>query len=424
MIFVARQVAIIGTACVALGAFAPPTFAQDQAPRNVSVRDRAKAQYGAEGVRAGAFLVFPSAEAIETYNTNVFADDADEVSDMVTQVNLGFGVESNWNTNRLAATAYSASRFYSDFAQQDSTDVGARANGRLDLSRKAYFGFDLGAEKSHEQIAESPTGLSLREPIEYSNLSGGLNYSQAFNQLRFAAFGRVSSYDYTDGVLGTGLVLDQDDRDVDTSELGGRVDYALSPATALFVSARKNWRTHDQDPVLGGLSRDSDGDEVLAGVRFDLTDLLVGEVGIGQFVQRYDAAGVEDTKSATVRSQLQWFPDELVSVTFAASRESGDAGVIGAAGFVRDAASVNIDYEFRRNIIFSVAANGADDDYVGLNRADERRSLTFSTDYIVSRRWSAFASLSRSAQRSSGDIATVGREYDIDRISLGVRWRR
>jgi hypothetical protein len=125
-----------------------------------------------------------------------------------------------------------------------------------------------------------------------------------------------------------------------------------------------------------------------------------------------------------VRAQVEWYPDELLTITLAANRNAGDSGVVGSAGFVSDRISARVDYEFRRNIIFGLGVMNIEDDYVGINRSDSRRNYDVSADYIVSRQWSAFVSFARFSQESSGDLATLGREYDIDQVTIGVRLRR
>jgi hypothetical protein len=380
--------------------------------------------YGAEGVRAGAFLAFPSAELYENYYSNVFAAPTNEVSDSATQLNFSLGVESNWSTHRLNASIGTVSRFFQDVSEQDSTDVTAALSGRLDMSRQTYFTVDLAAAGLNESIADSPTGQNLAKPVEYDRRGAGVGYSHALNRVRFSGSARVEKYDFDDGLLLGGPVLEQDDRDVEITNATLRADYALSPSTAFFVSTTHNWRNHDLAPVNPALNRDSEGQEYLAGVRFDLTDLLIGEIGVGQFSQEYDAPGTTDTNSGTVRAQVEWYPDELLTITLAANRNAGDSGVVGSAGFVSDRISARVDYEFRRNIIFGLGVMNIEDDYVGINRSDSRRNYDVSADYIVSRQWSAFVSFARFSQESSGDLATLGREYDIDQVTIGVRLRR
>ncbi|MBZ4302578.1 outer membrane beta-barrel protein, partial [Streptococcus pneumoniae] len=54
-------------------------------------------------------------------------------------------------------------------------------------------------------------------------------------RLRLSADAAVLRYDYRDGLSDAGAVIEQDDRDRTVARLTGRADYALSPATALFV---------------------------------------------------------------------------------------------------------------------------------------------------------------------------------------------
>lgn len=422
LVTAAKNVALLGTACMMI-AGAPSALAQEGG-RNVSVRDRAKALFAAQGVRAGSFLAYPSVELYENYNSNVFAAETDEVTDYATQINVNFGVESNWNTHRLGLNVGAASTFFQDQPNQDSTDVSANVSGRLDVSRSSYFTADLNAASLNEAIANSPVSASLAEPIRYDTAGIGATYVHAFNRFRLSGIGRFERNEYFDGKLTDNTTIDQDQRDVGITRAGVRLDYSIGPATALFVTATKNAFVYDGTESDPSELRDSDGEEVLAGIRFDLTDLLVGEIGVGQYAQHYDAVGVDSAERAALRTRLEWYPDELVTVAFNADREAATSGVDGAAGIDRDSVAVQIDYEFRRNVILGTGYRFNNDDYVGLDRTDERQTYNLSVDYIVDRQWSAFASVQHATQDSSGDPATRGRIFDVDQFTVGVRLRR
>ena len=425
LVTAAKNVALLGTACVLL-AGAPSAFAQgaDGGARNVSVRDRAKALFAAQGVRAGTFLAYPSVEVYENYNSNVLASETDEVSDYASQLNFNFGLESNWNTHRLGFQLGTASTFYQDSPKQDNTDVTAALSGRLDVSRSSYFTGDLNAGSLHESIAQSPTSENLAKPIEYDTAGVGVSYVHAFNRIRVSGIGRFDRNEYFDGELADGTPIEQDQRDVEIARAGIRVDYSIGPATSLFLTATKNSYIHDGVQADPTLFRDSDGEEYLAGIRFDLTDLLVGEIGVGQYAQHYDAAGIGSVERAAVRTKLEWYPDELLTVTLDVNREATDSGVVGAAGISRDSAAVRADYEFRRNIIFGAGYQYTTDDYVGIDREDERQTYDITLDYIVDRQWSAYAAVTHYTQDSSGAATSRGRVFDVDQVTFGVRLRR
>jgi hypothetical protein len=216
--------------------------------------------------------------------------------------------------------------------------------------------------------------------------------------------------------------IDQDDRDRDVTEAGIRFDYAVSPLTALFLAVGANQRDYKLEPPATIVNRDSEGYEALIGANFDLTRLIRGEIGVGYLSQTYDEPGVGETSGLAVRTNLEWYPDELVTVAFAAARSISDAGAFGAASYIANDATFAIDYEWRRNVIFGFEAGHSFDDYSGIDREDTRWSAVVSADYLVDRGVAFFVEAGHYEQSSEG--LQLGREYDINRAVIGIKLRR
>lgn len=413
-------------AALGWGLATPPASAQGDSnferDRNVSVRGRARPEYDAAGVRMGGFRLYPEVTAAAEFTDNVFGTDANEEEDLIWHVNPSLDLRSQWTTHELNFALDAPSRFYSDFDDNNATDLIGAANGRLDVYRDFnVFGGARYAAMS-EPLQSSPTALPLDEPIEYTQASGNLGFVKAFNRLRVSGEARHAVYDYDDGVLFDLTPVDQDDRDRTVTEFGMRADYAISPMTALFVAGSVNQRDYDLDPPDVGVNRDSEGYEALVGASFDLTRLIRGELGVGYLNQEYDDPNVGDSSGLAVRSNLEWFPDELITVSLGAERSVRDAGAVGASSYISNDVSVGVDYEWRRNVILGASVGYSLDDYQGVDREDERWASEFSVDYLVNRGAALFIEAGHYEQSSDGLFQ--GREYTINRALIGIRLRR
>ncbi len=409
------------------GAFdPPPAVAQDgdnfSRDRNVSVRGRARPEYDSVGIRMGGFMAHPQITIAGEYNDNVFATETNPEEDFIVHVTPEVSVRSHWSNHALNFNFSAPMRYYSDFDENDTTDFIGGLDGRIDIYRDLYvYG---GAEYGDmtEPLSSSPTALPLREPIEYTRASSNFGFVKAFNRLRLSGEARYAQFDFEDGFLFNNAPVDQDDRDRSVLEYGVRADYAVSPMTALFVAFGVNERDYDLDPPDVLVSRDSDGHEVLVGADFDVSRLVRGQIGVGYLEQNYDDPSVGETSGLAVRSRVEWFPDELVTVTFAASREVADAGAFGASSYIANNGSFAIDYEWRRNIIFGLRADYSVDDYSGIDREDTRWNTVFTADYLMNRGAAWFVEVGHYEQSSDG--LQFGREYDINRAVLGLKLRR
>jgi hypothetical protein len=403
-----------------------PAVAQDgdnfNRDRNVSVRDRPKPEYDAPGIRMGGFVLHPELLVAAEYTDNVFGTNTTTEEDWIWHADPSLTLESQWSTHELNFSLSAPSRFYSQFDRANTTDVVVGVDGRLDVYRDFYFHGGANYGNMTEPLASSPTNLPLAEPIEYARTLGEIGFVKAFNRLRVSGEARFTSYDYDDGTLFDLTPIDQDDRDRDVTEAGIRFDYAVSPLTALFLAVGANQRDYKLEPPATIVNRDSEGYEALIGANFDLTRLIRGEIGVGYLSQTYDEPGVGETSGLAVRTNLEWYPDELVTVAFAAARSISDAGAFGAASYIANDATFAIDYEWRRNVIFGFEAGHSFDDYSGIDREDTRWSAVVSADYLVDRGVAFFVEAGHYEQSSEG--LQLGREYDINRAVIGIKLRR
>jgi hypothetical protein len=340
---------------------------------------------------------------------------------MIYTVAPSLQLQSNWSTHALHLHAKSVSRFYDKFNTQDSTDYTVGADGRLDIVRGSSISGGVSYTDAFEPLADNPNA-GLREPIEYKLTAANIRGDWALARTKLGVFVSSDTYDYETGFLFNGVAANQDDRDRLVTEYGGRVDYSISPDTALFLTAKGNTRDYDLAPPRVGVNRNSDGYEVLGGVAFDLTRLIRGEIGAGYMHQEYDAAGVGDTDDATGNVKIEWFPTQIMTITAKASRFVGDSGLGGASSFLGTEASLGADYELLRNVILSGEVGWGKDEYQGVRRDDERWTGSLGAEYMLNRVAGVYGRYLHWDQDSSG--AAAGRKFKEDMFTIGVRLRR
>lgn len=420
------SLALVAAAVGAANITPAPAQAQDgdnfSRDRNVSVRQRPKPEYDVSGIQMGSFTLLPEVLLGVESTDNVFGTATDEQSDTVFTATPSARLESDWRNHELNFGVTAPNTFYSDFDDANTSELIATVDGRLDVYRDFFFRGGAVYGDRAEPLSSSPTTLPLAEPIEYTETGGNIGVTKVFNRLMVSADLSTSKLDYNDGVLFNLTPVDQDDRDRTLTRGVVRFDYAVSPATALFVAVGANQRDYDLDPPSVIVNRDSEGYDALVGANFDLTNLVRGEVGVGYFEQEYDDVSIGDSSGLAVRANLEWFPDELVTVNVGASREVADAGAVGAASYVANNAHFGVDYEWRRNVVLGANVAYSMDDYNGIDREDTRLSAELSADYLVNRGVALFAEAGHYEQDSEG--LDLGREYDTNRVMVGIRLRR
>jgi hypothetical protein len=394
-----------------------------EAPKNIPVRERPRPEYDPVGIPAGSFRVFPLLSLSAAHDDNVFATDVNEVDDLIAQVEGRARIASQWSSHALNFSSGIRQELHSDFNEENATSFDLGVDGRVDIARGSSVSGSIAYADQRESRSMTTSVALLEEPVRYRSTVANLTGSTTANRLQLSGRVRLSVFDYDDGrIAGTGVVVDQDDRDRTMLEGVVRADYAISPDTGLFVDLRANSRDYDLTPPQVTVNRDSGGYEVLVGSRFELTNLMRGEVAAGYQFQSYNEPGTDDTRGGTIRANVEWFPDQLVTVAFSAARDIADAGAVGAVSYITDGVGVRADYEFRRNIILTLSTGYSFDRYQEIDRHDKRWQAALSADYMMDRDASFFASFGHVNQTSSG--VDFGREFDINKFEIGVRLRR
>lgn len=388
-------------------------FARD---RNVNVRERPRPEYDTLGVRRGAFLIFPKVEISLAFEDNVFAEEEDPEQDAVVNFIPSVRAESQWSRHQVRAGLQLSTFQYGRFDTNNNTTYSANASGRLDVVR----GTAVTGAVSLDHLVESRTSpsspLEAVDPIEFDRAAFDIGASREVNRIRISGALHFQDYEYENARSFEGELIDEQFRNHTIAEQEVRVDYAISPALAVYGNAARNdWTYKEPDP--SGVRRDASGYQLAVGADFDLTQLTRGRVQAGYLSQSFDDPRVEDVSGLGFLAQVEYFPTPLLTVAVNAERSVVPTGVIGAGAVVRGALGAVADYEFRRNIIITARTQYAADDYRGLDREDRILSATIGAAYLLNRRVGLNAVVSHYRQDSEG--AFRGRRFSANRVQLG-----
>ena len=396
---------------IALPTEASSNFARD---RNISVTQRPRDDYEARGLRTGAFLVYPKLSATLEHNDNIYAAATDEVDDNILRLSPEIAINSDWPRHALAGYARATLNRFQDFGSEDTDDYGVGASGRLDVLRD----FTLSGGADHARLTEPRTSpnspAAALKPVQYNLSSARILASREFNRLRLSGRYGYQNFDYKSPPRRGGGIVDQTFRDRSVMEFMGRADYAVSPDTALFFEVTGNKRDYDRAPPVVPLQRDSDGVQLLAGANFELGAVTRGEVAIGYISQSFEDPDLDKIDGFGARAQVEWFPTELTTLTFGASRTVEDSAVPGAGAYLSSNISAQIDHELLRNVILTARAGYGEDEYDVIGRRDERKNFGLSATYLINRVVGITASYSYADQDT---VRGVGSPFTVNKFA-------
>jgi hypothetical protein len=406
--------------CAMAAAAAAPAQAQVayDRDRNMSVRDRANEAHKPLGIRTGAFLLLPRLDLGVEYNDNIYAAPTNETEDTIFTVAPSIVAESQWSVHRLSLFGGLTSRTFADAGDDDVLDYRIGADGQIDVRRDTYLTGNISTGEETEQRFTGNGPAALKEPIEIEFTRAGAAVVRNVNRIRASLGVDYANYDYKDGQIVGGGVFDEDFRDYDGFDITGRLDYAISPDTALFGAVTHRDRNYDQT----ALNRDSQGWRYLVGANFDLSATIRGEVGVGYSSTDYDNPAFENIDGVSAQGQLEWFPTQITTVTLNTLRDTVESDIGGASGIERTSGGIRVDHELRRDIILNGGYNYGQDKYEVIDRDDDNSQFFVGADWHVNRLVTAGVGYDRLSQNSDG--VNRDRDFDVNRFMFTVSLRR
>jgi len=116
---------------------------------------------------------------------------------------------------------------------------------------------------------------------------------------------------------------------------------------------------------------------------------------------------------------VTWFPSELTNVTFRAARDVGESALVGSSGFVSTSMAVAVDHDLYWNVLLFGEVGYASDDYEGIDRVDDRFSISAGATYLIDEKYAVDVVVSRLSQESDG--AQAFRNFDVNKLGVKLR---
>ncbi len=398
----------------------PQPFGFDRG-RNEAVATRARPDFDPKGIRLGAILLHPGVAAELGTDSNVFYNDANEEEDIVAALRPRLEAATTWSRHSLSAAVGLDDHRYQDNDSENHTDLYVNGEGRLDVQRGTYLILGGQQQRLTERRGDPDSPLASVKPLRYETRSAYLTGVHELNRARLSLRLERLNLNYKDAPLIGGGVADQDQRDQTTTIATGRLEYALSPGTALVAQVAANMRDYTLKPPLAQFDRDSEGSTYLLGVNTDLSRLVRGELTVGYLQQDYDDPALKDAKGLALEGNIEYFASPLTTVTLGASRTVEETLTTGASSFVATEATARVDHELRRNIILTGGIGMLNRDFQGMSRDDDLTRADLGARFLLNRRMELGARWRYERQQSSGPVADP--EFDANRfvVSASVR---
>jgi hypothetical protein len=389
------------------------------APEDQPVAERIHPEWEPIGFRFGSYIVKPSIDVGEIFNSNILGSQDFENSDFITQIRPVVSLVSDWDSNALSLSAQGDIQRYARYSSEDVDNMLVRGDGRIDIARGQTLSLGASYQIAHEAryspeslaaAGAAGAGLYARFPTEYSLSTGQASYVYAPRRLGFELLATVYDYQYTNEPTLNGGLSIQGDLSRTEYSISPKITYEIGPEYQVFAEGWGNFREYKApDATPAHYLRTSAGYALAVGTKLNVGRLITGEIYVGYQDQRYDDARLAPNSGVYVGGSILWNVTRLTSLKFAISRNIGETNIAGSSGFFDTQVTVTADHEFLRNLILTALAGYDLQEYQGISlnnstvTAQVGGRWKFTPEYSVGasaglqRRWSnqAFSSFTQ-----------------------------
>jgi hypothetical protein len=387
----------------------------------VAVQERTRPDLEPQGLRLGAFRVFPSLKETTSYDDNLFAESSNASAGVVfrsrPEVKIDNGPGPSVRTLNF------------DLYVED-----ARYIGHSNLSNdNVATSLNLGSEFGPDTRARSLTGFSYahQDPSNFAlgvantkitklpvlkTFSQDLGLSHDYGDLGSVALdGGYQRLDYENIITTAGGIINQTLLNSNNYHVGPKVSYNLTPVLRPYTKVDYSRTDYDANNF------NNNEYALVVGTDFELRRLFRGTAFLGYKDREYDKSTNPGARGFTYGMNLTWFPTELLTVSAHGGQNFSDSLATSSTGVhsVVDAKTVSLsaDYEVLRNVIVSALAAFEDDNYLSTTREDKVYSAGTGLRYVITPQWEASAQY----QFSTRSTNAAGFGYDRNLISAAVK---
>ena len=371
--------------------------------------------FGPLGIRAGAFVVKPAVELSGGYDSNPPRQTQKQGSPLW-MVAPELLIKSDWSRHELQFDLRGAFTGYPDLPNYDRPMLDLKARSRIDITARTRAELEARYNLQADSPGDPNSPKDAAKPPRYTTVGGTAALVQRLNRLEFTLKGNADRRAYQDATLNDGTTLSLDDRNY--NQVGGtlRGSYEVSPGIKPFLEAGIDRREHE--PV--SAFRDSDGRTLRAGLQFELTRKLTGELSAGLLTRDYDNPAFANVRAPLVDAALTYFMTPLTTVKLEMKTTVDESILPGVSGSLTRDYGLQVDHSFRRWLIGTLRFGYGTDDYEGSVREDERYRVSAGLVYKMSREIWLKGEVRQDWLRSN----VGGVDYTASAVLFGVRLQR
>jgi hypothetical protein len=353
----------------------------------ISERDRRPFQ--PDGIRAGHYIILPTAGTTVVFDDNIYATNKNRTSDVRFEIVPVVRAKSQFSRHVLDFAVGAKSTHYVKNENLNTDDFTVSMDGALHFDNAHTLAVSVLSALDHEDRAapDAPKNANEKTGVFHNRAIVGLRRDAG---RMYASLGStVERWDFEDVKARNGTTIDQDSRDTQIASVQAMLGYRYSPGFEVQAKLRalrqSNYGAQGQSLALDYTAT---GYEAVAGVSAEINPLLRWRLLGGYGLRDYDSGKLNTAGHTLLEAELQWLPTQLITATFQARRAYAD-GIIGdgAGGRIDNSLTAKVDYELLRNLVFTFGGDYRESEFLGQNRQDRVAVGRIGLDYYHTKNW-------------------------------------
>jgi hypothetical protein len=374
--------------------------------------------FAAQGIDAGAFLLFPTLEIGSVVTSNAARSSIENDGDVALRLRPAVRWESQWSRHSFTGAASVNAERYLDNSDLKTVGADFSAAGRIDIRRTTradvsagYTLTSTGTENSG--VPDTASGKRLDQQL---TASAGVTHDLGGHDgsLRLG----LSRNIFGDVDLVGGGTEDNADRNYTELTVAARAELRTGGIVQPFGEVAYTPRFHDKSKDRNGVKRNSHGVRLSAGATVTDDPIWTGDIALTFDARDYEDTSLGSVASPGIAANLTWRPTDLTRFEFNSGASLSETVAAGSGATKNWTAGVTGTHALRENIDLTA----------GLRMSAERASgdTSFTTTGTVGVNWELNPYLVWSAGYEgtffNGEAA--GADYTDHRLLTSVIIRR
>lgn len=389
-----RTSVLIG--CAVLAMACERAMASDESIRQLQqpVDARRPSDFVAEGHYFKGFLFKPALEVEQTYNDNIYIDNAQEVDDFVTYLRPSLGIVKDYDRSVMKLNLEAQREQHISETQENNMTGAASFIGATEVTSHISIPYSVKVQKS-KQSRSTPGEISqTAEPLNKNILAGSLGVRVNFNRLTLTLSGEAARSRFESGTSrATGEFLDFQKNNLQKRGASLLATYNVlagadgRPEHTLFADMSYETQTYDsfvQNDVNTADSKNNKVMNILAGVITDYKGIVYGTAGIGYEIKNYEAAGAKTIGNIDYYLDLKYSVTPKMTILLSGSRAVDQENDY-QRGLRESVLSIGTDYEFAHNLYGGAALDIQNTKFIESGQTNETLSPVLNMRYLHSR---------------------------------------